>query len=152
MLQIEVHGTGEVPWKSCPPSKCRGARPIVPLFVLIAWQTEQLFGNFCLHCCLTPAQPHVALSLFLWKKIRNFPEPPNPWYFLKVSLVQMGGVLRYKWERRTAVQIGCVLRRFPFSKALKPARHSVTNGGRTAVQIGGVPPVLFRQVVRVGGS
>ena len=25
-------------------------------------------------------------------------------------------------------------------------------GGRTAVQIGGVPPVLFRQVVQVGGS
>ena len=43
---------------------------------------------------------------------------------------------RYKWEvycgtngRRTAVQIGGVLLRFPFSKALKPARHSVTNGG-----------------------
>ena len=31
--------------------------------------------------------------------------------------------------RRTAVQIGGVLRRFPFSKALKPARHSITNGG-----------------------
>ena len=48
---------------------------------------------------------------------------------------------RYKWEvycgtngRRTALQIGSVLRRFPFSKAYKPARHSVTNGGRTAVQ------------------
>ena len=43
---------------------------------------------------------------------------------------------RYKWEaycgtngRRTAVQIGGVLRRFPFFKAWKPARHSVTNGG-----------------------
>ena len=65
-----------------------------------------------------------------------------------------------KWEaycgtnrRRTAAQIGGVLRRFPFFKAWKPASHSVTNGGRTAVQIGDVPlPVLFRQVVRVGGS
>ena len=28
----------------------------------------------------------------------------------------------------------------------------ITNGGRTVVQIGGVLPVLFRQVVRVGGS
>ena len=66
---------------------------------------------------------------------------------------------RYKWEaycgtngRRTAVQIRDVLRRFPFFKAEKPARHSVTNRGRTAVQIEGVLPVLFRQVVRVGGS
>ena len=48
---------------------------------------------------------------------------------------------RHKWEahcgtngRRTAVQIGGVLRRFPFSKALKPARPSVTNGGRTSGQ------------------
>ena len=43
---------------------------------------------------------------------------------------------RYKWEaccgtnwRCTAVQIGGVLRCFPFSKAWKPARDSVTNGG-----------------------
>ena len=41
-----------------------------------------------------------------------------------------------KWEvhcstnrRRTAVQIGCALRRFLLFKAWKPARHSVTNGG-----------------------
>ena len=33
-----------------------------------------------------------------------------------------------------------------------PFRHGVTNGGRTAVEIGGVPPLLFRQVVQVGGS
>ena len=44
---------------------------------------------------------------------------------------------RYKWEaycgtnrRRTAVQTGGALRRFPFSKASKPARH-------TALQMGG---------------
>ena len=42
------------------------------------------------------------------------------------------------------------MQRFPFFKAYQPARHSVTNGGRTAVQIGGVLPVLFRQVVRAG--
>ena len=41
-------------------------------------------------------------------------------------------------ERRTAVQIGRVLRPFPFFKAWKPARHSITNGARSAVQIGGV--------------
>ena len=58
---------------------------------------------------------------------------------------------RYKWEaycgtnrRRTAVQRRGVLRRSSFFKAWKPARHSVKNGGRTAVQIGGVLPVLFR--------
>ena len=47
--------------------------------------------------------------------------------------------------------MGGVLRRFPFSKALKPAWHSVTKGGRTAAQIGGVPPVLLRQVLRGRG-
>ena len=64
---------------------------------------------------------------------------------------------RYKWEaycvtngRRSAVEIGGVLRRFPFSKALKPARHSVTNGGRSAVQIGGVPPVLSDKLHGLG--
>ena len=44
---------------------------------------------------------------------------------------------------------------FPFllqGLSKKPARHSVTNGGLIAVQIGGVLPVLFRQVVRAGGS
>ena len=40
---------------------------------------------------------------------------------------------------------------FPFLQSFEASEHSVTNGGRTAVQIGGVPPVLFRQVVRVGG-
>ena len=34
----------------------------------------------------------------------------------------------------------------------KQARHSVANRGCTAVQIGGVQPILFRQVVRVGAS
>ena len=29
-------------------------------------------------------------------KVRNFPEPPTPGIFSKVSLVQMGDVLRYK--------------------------------------------------------
>ena len=48
--------------------------------------------------------------------------------------------------------MGDVLRRFPFCKASKPARQSVTNVGRTAVQLGGVLPVLFRQVARAGGS
>ena len=76
----------------------------------------------------------------------------QPWYFLK-------SIAGATWEaycgtngRRTAVQVGGVLRRFPFSKALKNSEGDVTNGGRTAVQIGGVPPVLFRQVVQVGGS
>ena len=43
------------------------------------------------------------------------------------------------------------MRRFPLLKAQKPARHGVTNGGplggRNAVQIGGILPVLFRQIV-----
>ena len=76
----------------------------------------------------------------------------NHWYLLK-------SIAGTKWEaycgtnrRRIAVQIGGVLRRFPFSEAQKPARHSVTNGARTAVQIRGVLPVLFRQVIEVGGS
>ena len=87
-------------------------------------------------------------------------EPPKSGTFQNPQpLVFSQKYRRYKWEAdggtnggRIAVQIRGVLRRFPFSKALKPARHSVTNGGRAAVQIGGVPPVLFRQVVRGGGS
>ena len=77
---------------------------------------------------------------------------PNPRYFLKSNAgtngrrtaAQTGGVLRCKNRSRIAA--------FPFFKAQKLARHSATNGGRTAVQTGGVLPVLFRQVVRVGGS
>ena len=59
------------------------------------------------------------------------------------------------WEvngRRAVVQIGRVLRRFPFLKALKPARHSVSSGGRTAVKIGDVLPMLSDKLYGVGGS
>ena len=107
-------------------------------------------------CCSSPEATNTsvtvtAVTVFLSAQSGTF-RNPQPMVFSQKYR-------RYKWEaycgtngRRTAVQIGGVLRRFPFSKALKPARHSVTNGGRTAVQIGGVPPVLFRQVVWVGGS
>ena len=61
----------------------------------------------------------LVCSLF-----RNFPEPPTPGVFSKVTPVQMGGVLRYIWEvycgvslssrlrsqRGTALQMGGVLR------------------------------------------
>ena len=74
------------------------------------------------------------------------------------KMEDQGKHCRYKWEAycgttrsRIAVQIGGVLRCFLFFEAEKPARHSVTNTGCTAVQIGGVLPVLLRQVVRVGG-
>ena len=49
--------------------------------------------------------------------------------------MQMGGVLQYKLEVYYGVSL---------------SQHNVTNEGRT-VQIGGVPPVLFRHVVRVWG-
>ena len=52
---------------------------------------------------------------------------------------------RLKWEaycgtttKCIAAQIGGVSWRLPFFKSQKPARHSVTNGARTVVQIGGV--------------
>ena len=54
----------------------------------------------------------------------------------------MGGVLPYKWEaycsrngRRTAG--------FPFLRSLKEGKYGDTNGGRTAVQIGGVLPYFL---------
>ena len=78
-------------------------------------------------------------------QIRELSETPNHWYFLKSAAGRNG--------RRTAVQIGGVLRRFPFLQGLeasKAQRYSVTNGG--AYKLGGVMQVLFRQVVQVGGS
>ena len=74
-----------------------------------------------------------SISQKLWECSGTF-RTPNHWYFLKSTAGTIG--------RRTAVQIGGVLRLL----------HSVTNGGRKAAQIGGVLPVLFGQVVRVGGS
>ena len=41
---------------------------------------------------------------------------------------------------------------FPFLQALEASEAQRYNGVHTAVQIGDVPPVLFRQVERVGGS
>ena len=45
---------------------------------------------------------------------------------------------------------------FPFLRGLEASEaqryKEWGGGGRTAVEIGGVLPVLFRQVVRVGGS
>ena len=39
--------------------------------------------------------------------IRNFQEPPTPGTFSKVLPVQMGGVLRYKWEAYCSTNGGC---------------------------------------------
>ena len=77
---------------------------------------------------------------------------PNHWCPLK-SIAGTNG-------RRIAVQIGDValqhklevLWRFPFLEGLEASEAQRYKWGRTAVQIGSVPPVLFRQVVRVGGS
>ena len=60
----------------------------------------------------------------------------------------MGGVLRYKWEACCGTNGRCIA---AFGlEASKAQRYKW--GGRTVVQIGGVLPVLFRQVVRVEGS
>ena len=59
------------------------------------------------------------------------------------TAVQIGSVLQYKLEAYCGVSL---------SPKLRSQRGTTLQmGGRTAVQIGGVPPVLFRQVVRVGG-
>ena len=56
----------------------------------------------------------------------------------------IGGVLQCKWEVYCGVSLSPMLR--------SQQGTALQMGGRTAVQIGGVPPVLFRQVVRVGCS
>ena len=77
---------------------------------------------------------------------------PNPRYFLKSiagtngrrTAIQIGGALQYKLEVYCGVSL---------SPELRSQRGTALQmWGRTAVQIGGVPPVLFRQVVWVGGS
>ena len=78
---------------------------------------------------------------------------PNPRYFFESNAgtnrrrtaVQMGGVLRYKWEVYCGVSLSSRLRS-------QQGTALQMGGGFTAVQIGGVLPVLFRQVVQVGGS
>ena len=64
----------------------------------------------------------------------------------------MGGVLRYKPEAHCSTNWRCT-EAFPFLQGLEASEAQRYKwGGRTAVQIGGVPPVLFRPVVQVGGS
>ena len=63
---------------------------------------------------------------------------------------------RYKWEAYCGTNGRCTAA-FPFFQSFEASeaqryKCQLSNGGRTAVQIRGVPPVLFRQVVRVGGS
>ena len=61
--------------------------------------------------------------------IQELSGDPNPQYFLKSTAVQMGGVLPYP---------------FPFIQDLGARRYSDTNGGRTAVQIGGILQYFLR--------
>ena len=50
--------------------------------------------------------------------IRNFPEPPSSGIFSKVSQVQMGGVLRYKWDAYCSAYWRCTAA-FPFLQSLE---------------------------------
>ena len=61
----------------------------------------------------------------------------------------MGGVLRYKKEAYGSTNSRCIVA-CSFLQGLEASEAQRYKLGRTAVQIGGVPPVLFRQVVRVG--
>ena len=54
-------------------------------------------------------------------KFRNFPEPPTPGIFSKVSPVQMGGVLRYKWEAYCGTNWRCTAA-FPFLQSLEASK------------------------------
>ena len=72
-----------------------------------------------------------SLSKKCWSSVRNVPVTPTP----SISpAVQMGGVLQYKWEAYCRV---------PFLRSLKARKYGDTNGGRTAVQIGGVLPYFL---------
>ena len=115
---MEMNGGSSSPYLAC--------TPCVPLFVhcLIRVEAEGLSdyqgrGGDHFHCTVEPSPGHIRC---------RFPEPPTTGISQKYC--------RYKWEaycgtnrRRVAVQIGSGLRRFPFLKAWKPERHSVTNGG-----------------------
>ena len=48
------------------------------------------------------------IPVFQFTKFRNFPEPPTPGIFSKVSPVQMGGVLRYKWKAYCSTNWRCI--------------------------------------------
>ena len=63
----------------------------------------------------------------------------------------MGGVLRYKFEVHCSTNWRCTAA-FPFLQSLEASEAQRQMGARTALQIGGVLPVVFREVVRVGGS
>ena len=78
-------------------------------------------------CCNTVRSLQLGEGLYalLSGTFRN----PQPGSFSKVLPVKLGGVLQYKWGR-TAVQIGGVQRRFPFSK--------FRSQQGTALQMGGV--------------
>ena len=53
--------------------------------------------------------------------IRNFPEPPTPGIFSKVMPVQMGGVLRCKWEAYCGTNGRCTAA-FPYLQGLEASK------------------------------
>ena len=61
----------------------------------------------------------------------------------------MGGVLPYKWEAYCRTN-GRRIEGFPFFEASKPGKHGDANGGRTAVQIGGVLPYFLDKLWGLG--
>ena len=54
----------------------------------------------------------------------------------------MGGVLPYKREAYCSTN-GRRIAGFPFLRSLEARKYGSTNGGRTAVQIGGVLPYFL---------
>ena len=59
-------------------------------------------------CCQHDSVVSAICPKYSERRSQELSGTPNPWYFLK-SIASTNG-------RRTAVQIGGVLRRFPFSK------------------------------------
>ena len=139
------------------------------------------FSSMCIHVLAAPhsmlarrlalacpscfcRRPHAPLAASFACSFQN--PQPLVYYFLKSIREVLHGVgadsVRVKFP---IFAVNCS--RFPLSferisekrrkmkkseENEKPARQSDTNGRRIAVQIGGVLPVLFRRVVRVGGS
>ena len=124
-------------------------RCCLPMLVVV---TSNYLLQLLLQAFITIGNNIVTIHNVLEKLIRNFPDPPATGIFSKVLLVQMGGVLRYKWEAYCGTNWRCIAA-FPFLQGLEASEAQRYKwGGLLRYKLEVYCQYFSRQAVRVGGS